>query len=155
MVKELIAEFDGVSIRHIPRERNARADLLSKIVSTKSISANRSLIQEAVKTPSVATTFSTNFPLSNKHLRTFPILRFLIIGDLPEDPKEAKRVKREATKYTTIAGQLYKRGLSQPFLKCEEPGETDYILREFHEGCCDHHIGGKTLAQNVIRARYF
>ncbi|XP_016192417.1 uncharacterized protein LOC107633289 [Arachis ipaensis] len=71
---------------------------------------------------------------------------YLTTGDLPEDPKEAKYLKRDATKYTTIVGQLYKRGLSQPLLKCIKLGQTDYILREIHEGCCGHHVRGKTLA---------
>ncbi|XP_072073926.1 uncharacterized protein [Arachis hypogaea] len=42
--KELITKFDLVSIRHISRERNARADLLSKLASTKSVSRNRLLV---------------------------------------------------------------------------------------------------------------
>ncbi|XP_016195198.1 uncharacterized protein LOC107636188 [Arachis ipaensis] len=86
---------------------------------------------------------------------TYPILQYLLNGTLPEDPKEEKRTKREAANYTVIAGQLYKRGFSQPLLKCVEPGNTKYILCEVHEGCCGHHIEGKTLAQKVIRAGYF
>nr|XP_025648156.1 uncharacterized protein K02A2.6-like [Arachis hypogaea] len=33
--------------------------------------------------------------------------------------------------------------------------ETDYVLREVHEGCCGHHIGGKALARKLIRAGYY
>ncbi|XP_072071924.1 uncharacterized protein [Arachis hypogaea] len=81
--------------------------------------------------------------------------QYLLDGTLPEDPKEGKRIKREAANYTVVAEHLYKRGFSQPLLKCVEPGDTEYILREIHEGCCGHHIGGKTLAQKIIRAGYF
>ncbi|XP_072062145.1 uncharacterized protein [Arachis hypogaea] len=93
--------------------------------------------------------------LSSQGSWTYPILQYLLDGTLPEDPKEGKRIKREAANYTVVTGHLYKRGFSQPLLKCVKPGDTEYILREIHEGCCGHHIGGKTLAQRIIRAGYF
>ncbi|XP_072077962.1 uncharacterized protein [Arachis hypogaea] len=43
-VKELSKQFEEVTIQHVPRERNTRADLLSKLASTKPGAGNRSLI---------------------------------------------------------------------------------------------------------------
>ncbi|XP_072072010.1 uncharacterized protein [Arachis hypogaea] len=43
-VKKLGKEFDIVAVQHIPRERNTRANLLSKLASTKPGAGNRSLI---------------------------------------------------------------------------------------------------------------
>ncbi|XP_025636484.1 uncharacterized protein [Arachis hypogaea] len=154
-VKKLKEGFEHVTIQHVPRERNARADLLSKLASTKPGHGNKSLIQEVVKSPSVSTTTNAHLTFSKQGSWTYPILQYLLDGILPPDPKEGKRIKREAANYTIIAGQLYKRGFSQPLLKCVEPENTEYILREIHEGCCGHHVGGKTLAQKVIRAGYF
>ncbi|XP_025647312.1 uncharacterized protein [Arachis hypogaea] len=74
---------------------------------------------------------------------------------LPSDDKLAKTIRREAAKYAIIQGQLFKKGISQPLLKCLHPDQTDYVLREVHEGCCGHHIGGKALARKLIRARYY
>nr|XP_025664335.1 uncharacterized protein LOC112762688 [Arachis hypogaea] len=154
-VNKLKEGFEHVTIQHVPRERNARADLLSKLASTKPGHSNKSLIQEVVKTPSVSTTTNAHLTILNQGSWTYPILQYLLDGTLPPDPKEEKRIKREAANYTIVAGQLYKRGFSQPLLKCIEPENTEYILREIHEGCCGHHVGGKTLAQKVIRAGYF
>ncbi|XP_015934014.1 uncharacterized protein LOC107460189 [Arachis duranensis] len=84
-----------------------------------------------------------------------PIVDFLKSGKLPDDEKVAKVLRREAAKYTTIQGQLYKKGLSQPLLKCLHPEQMDYVLKEVHEGCCGHHIGGKALARKLIRAGYY
>ncbi|XP_015944568.1 uncharacterized protein LOC107469701 [Arachis duranensis] len=154
-VSELKEGFENVSIQHVPRERNARADLLSKLASMKSGHGNRSLIQEVVKSPSVSTEINAHLTSSNRESWTYPILQYLRDRVLPPDPKEERRIKREAANYTIIAGQLYKRGFSQPLLKCVEPGDTEYILREIHEGCCGHHVGGKMLAQKTIRAGYF
>ncbi|XP_016195605.1 uncharacterized protein LOC107636622 [Arachis ipaensis] len=120
------------------------------MANTKQGQGNRSLFQEVARTPSVSATPDIVLPVSNQESWTFPILQYLIDGMLPEDSKEVNRIKREAANYTVITGQLYKRGFSQPLLKCIEPGDTEYILREVHEGCCGHHIGGKTLAQKII-----
>nr|XP_025635758.1 uncharacterized protein LOC112729828 [Arachis hypogaea] len=113
------------------------------------------LAKEVVKSPSVSTTTNAHLTFSNQGSWTHPILQYLLDGTLPPNPKEGKRIKRAAANYTVVAGQLYKRGFSQPLLKCVEPENTEYILREIHEGCCGHHVGGKTLAQKVIRAGYF
>ncbi|XP_057745201.1 uncharacterized protein LOC130963068 [Arachis stenosperma] len=74
-----------------------------------------------------------------------PITNFLENGKLPDDEKEDKALRREAAKYAIIQGQLFKKGLSHPLLKCLHPDQTDYVLREVHEGCCGHHIGGRAL----------
>ncbi|XP_072054424.1 uncharacterized protein [Arachis hypogaea] len=54
-----------------------------------------------------------------------------------------------------IQGQQFKKGLSQPLLKCLPPDQTDYVLREVREGCYGRHIGGKALARKLIRAGYY
>ncbi|XP_015943830.1 uncharacterized protein LOC107468967 [Arachis duranensis] len=154
-VNELKEGFNHITIWHVPRERSTRADLLSKLASTKPEHSNKSLIQEVIKSPSISTTANACLTLSGQGSWTYPILQYLLDETLPKDPKEEKRTKREAANYTVVTEQLYKRGLPQPLLKCVEPRDTEYILREIHEGCCGHHIGGKTLAQKVIRAGYF
>ncbi|XP_025678418.1 uncharacterized protein [Arachis hypogaea] len=52
-VKELCKNFDEVIIQHVPRKRNARADLLSKLASTKPGAGNRSLIQGLTAEPAI------------------------------------------------------------------------------------------------------
>ncbi|XP_016192589.1 uncharacterized protein LOC107633482 [Arachis ipaensis] len=84
-----------------------------------------------------------------------PIIDFLENGKLPDDDKMAKALRREAAKYTMIQGQLFKKGLTQPLLKCLRPDQTDYVLSEVYEGCCGHHIGGKALARKLVRAGYY
>ncbi|XP_025647205.1 uncharacterized protein [Arachis hypogaea] len=53
-VKELSKQFEEVAVQHVLRERNTRADLLSKLASTKPGAGNRSLIQGMIKEPAVA-----------------------------------------------------------------------------------------------------
>ncbi|XP_015971480.1 uncharacterized protein LOC107494952 [Arachis duranensis] len=149
-VKNLSQKFEEVTVHHIPRERNTRADLLSKLASTKPGEGNRSLIQGMTREPAVALHLSR---LGSSWLD--PITNFLENGKLPEDEKDAAKLRREAAKYAVIQGQLFKKGLNQPLLKCLHPDQMDYVLREVHEGCCGHHIGGKALARKLIRAGYY
>ncbi|XP_020963435.1 uncharacterized protein LOC110265035 [Arachis ipaensis] len=144
-VKELSKQFEEVTVQHVPREKNTRADLLSKLASTKPGTGNRSLIQGITKEPAVALHLTKMSPSWMD-----PITDFLKNGKLPGDGKEAKALRREAAKYTVIQDQLFKKGLSQPLLKCLHLDQTNYVLREVHEGCCGHHIGGKALARKLI-----
>ena len=52
-------------------------------------------------------------------------------------------------------GKLYKRGFSLSYLKCLNPKEETYVLRESHEGICDNHSGPRSLVGKVIRVGYF
>ncbi|GKV28900.1 hypothetical protein SLEP1_g37888 [Rubroshorea leprosula] len=44
---------------------------------------------------------------------------------------------------------------SMPLLRCLTPYEAEYAMREVHEGVCGTHIGGKTLAQKLLRHGYY
>ncbi|XP_025678219.1 uncharacterized protein [Arachis hypogaea] len=151
-VKELCKSFKEVVIQHVPRERNARADLLSKLASTKPGTGNRSLIQGLATEPAIILC-TTQMP--SPHSWMDLILRYLEHGEAPENEKEAQATKREAPKYVIIQGQLYKRGLHQPLLKCLRPDQMDYVLSEVREGCCGHHIGGRSLARKIVWAGYY
>ena len=63
-----------------------------------------------------------------------PILIYLKDGRLPEDKDEARRLKIKAAKYVLIDEVLYKMGFSQPYLRCLALDESNYMLREVHEG---------------------
>ncbi|MCI66261.1 hypothetical protein A2U01_0087519, partial [Trifolium medium] len=63
-----------------------------------------------------------------------PVHQYLDTGMLPDDKKEAVKVKRRACAYVILDGKLYRRGFSTPLLKCVDEGQVDYILNEIHEG---------------------
>jgi len=48
--------FEQVRVEHIPRTDNVRADILSKLASTKLKNRNRSLLQQTLSTPSITHT---------------------------------------------------------------------------------------------------
>ena len=50
---------------------------------------------------------------------------------------------------------LYKRGFSKPYLRCLAPNESNYVLREIHEGVCGNHSGARALVHKVFRVGYY
>jgi len=147
-VRELLLDFVKFEIKHIPPEENSRADLLSKLASTKKTSNYRSVIEQTIPQPVIIMQIVAGD-------WRFLILKYIIKGTLPEDPKEAKKIEKQASNFVEVEGNLYRRGTSVPLLKCLSPEESKYVLAEVHEGSCGHHIGGKSLAWKALRAGYF
>ena len=83
-----------------------------------------------------------------------PIIVYLKDGRLPEDKDEARKLRIRAAKDVLIDELLYKRGFFQPYLRCLALDESNYLLREVHEGVCGNHLGARTLVHKVIRVGY-
>ena len=86
---------------------------------------------------------------------TSPILSYLKDGQLPPNPKEAKKIQKRAARFMVPNDKLYKRGFSQPYLRCVEKEEAKYVLEEVHGGVCGDHMGAKSPIKKIMRAGYF
>ncbi|KAL5555768.1 hypothetical protein UlMin_038004 [Ulmus minor] len=84
-----------------------------------------------------------------------PIIRYLEIGKLPADKIEARALRTKAARYVFKFGQLYKRGYSNPLLKCITPKQGLYVMQEIHEGLCGNHAGQRSLLHKVVRQGYY
>ena len=69
-----------------------------------------------------------------------PIWDYLLNGILPSDPKEKSKLRARSARFSILQGTLYKRGFFAPFLKCIGEEDSNYVLREVHEGICGNHI---------------
>ena len=83
------------------------------------------------------------------------IVSYLKDNKLPEGKDKDRKLKVRATRYFLIDEVLYKRGFSQPHLKCLAPDEANYVLREVHEGACGNHSRARSLIHKVVRAGYY
>ena len=70
-----------------------------------------------------------------------PIISYLKDGRLPEGKDKARKLRVRSTRYVLMDEVLYKRGFSQPYLRCLALDEVNYVLREVHEGACGNHSG--------------
>ena len=115
---------------------------------------NKSLIQETLKTPSIAYS-SLILAIEASSSWIVLIMQYLLNGVLPHDPINVKRMAKEVSYYTIVGGQLYRRGLSQPLLKYLSPAQVSFVLEEVHKSSCGHHLEGKALALKVLWAGYY
>ena len=84
-----------------------------------------------------------------------PIISYLKDGTLPEGKDEARKLRVRSARYVLLNDALYKRGFSQPYLRCLSQDEANYMLREVHEGACGNHSGARSLIHKVVRAEYY
>jgi ribonuclease HI len=126
-VQSLAAQFEHFELIYVPREQNARADLLSKLASTKKPGNNRTVIQETIAKPSAETTEILMVVEASDWRH--PLIRYLQDETLPEEQEEAARIKKTAAHYAMIGDKLYKRGFAAPMLLCVGELESKRILR--------------------------
>jgi len=84
-----------------------------------------------------------------------PIRVYLADGTLPEDPKEAEKVKKRSNWFILCEGILYKRSFARPHLRCVTPADGKRILEELYEGIFSSHAGSRALAITAIRTGYY
>jgi hypothetical protein len=84
-----------------------------------------------------------------------PITLFLQGYYHPSVINEAKLLKHRSRDFVLIEGQLYKKGVSQPMLKCVTETEGIQNLHEVHNGTCGSHSGPRALAAKVIRQGFY
>ena len=58
-----------------------------------------------------------------------PIITYIETGNLPSDPIEVRKVKVRSSRFTILNDELYKRGFSQSYLKCLNPGDAKYVFK--------------------------
>ena len=76
-------------------------------------------------------------------------------GQLLEEKDDARKLRVRSARYILMDEVLYKRGFSQPYLRCLAPDEANYVLREIHERACGNHSRARSLVHKVIRAGYY
>ncbi|GAU40178.1 hypothetical protein TSUD_292830 [Trifolium subterraneum] len=157
LIRTKLAKFKETEVKHVPREHNARADVLSKLASTRrKKTGNQSLIQETLTKPSIEKTAEVMHVCAiNEQSWMSPVYNFLKSNTLPADAKEATKIRKRACSYVLLDDKLYRRGFSIPLLKCVEEARVEFILQEIHEGINGQHIGGRSLTRNALRAGYY
>ena len=150
-VRDLLKKFVSVQIKYVPRTENSRADTLAKLAMALQEDIGESAPVECLAEPSIDPYSLVVAPIGSVPNWMDPIWDYINDGTLPDDPKEAAKIRVRSSRFTNHKGSLYKRGFYTPFLKCIAGEDTEYVLREVHEGICGNHIGARTLAGKVLR----
>ena len=154
-VRDFLKHFVLVHVRHIPRAENSRADALVKLATASQEDLSRSTPVEYLAEPSIDLYDMEVAQIESEPSWMDPIWDYIIDERLPEDPKEAAKIRTRSARFTNHKGSLYKRGFFTPILKCIAGKHIEYVLREVHEGVCGNHIGARALAGKVLRQGYY
>jgi hypothetical protein len=73
----------------------------------------------------------------------------------PQEELEEKRLKQRARGYTGVNGELYKSGVTEPWLRCITSEKGLELLKEIHSGFCGAHIGTRPLAGKAIKQGFY
>ena len=134
---------------------NSRADALEKLATALQEDLSGSTPVEYLSEPSIELCDVVVAPVESEQSWMDPIWDYIIDGSLPDDPKEATKIRARSARFTNHKGSLYKRGFFTPILKCIARKDIEYVLREMHKGICGNHIGARALAGKVLRQEYY
>jgi hypothetical protein len=73
----------------------------------------------------------------------------------PHDELEEKRLKQRARGYTVVNEELYKSGVTEPWLRCITSEKGLELLKEIHSGFCGAHIDTRALAGKAIKQGFY
>ena len=80
-----------------------------------------------------------------------PIIDFLAEDQVPDDEKEANRVRQVASQYWLSANhKLYQRSFGGPYLLCLHLEKVNGLSAKLYDGVCDNHVGGRSLAHRAM-----
>ena len=84
-----------------------------------------------------------------------PIFNYLEHDTLPENKAEARALRFKASKYVIIQGVLFKKSTRDVLQRCIKEDSYEQILKDFHDGECGAHSGGRTLANRILTYGYY
>jgi ribonuclease HI len=163
-VRSLEKQFKGFTLQHVDRARNEEADALAK-AAARGETLPSDVFYHVIGPPAVRNPEGlqvTNDADGHRIVNLImtqdwraPITLFLQGYYHPSDVNEAMRLKHQSRDFILVGDQLYKKGISQPMLKCVTETEGIQILREVHSGTCGSHSGPRALAAKVIRQGFY
>ena len=155
-VRCLQSEFESFNLLHIPRSSNTYADSLAMLATSSTQNLPRVILVEDLYKPTETRRETVRVHQIRVGLSWIDsIIQFLKEDILPEEMLEANKVRRKATRFWLSENQkLYKCSFSGPYLLYVPPKMTESLLEELHEGICESHTGGRSLAHRAITQGY-
>jgi ribonuclease HI len=153
-VREMEKHFNGFSVERIPRAQNNEANKLAKAAARKQPlppdvfyeEIATSLIQQK-KEKQINAIFSEDW--------RSPIMAYLRRHFEPTDETDEKRIAQRARGYSVSEGELYKSGVTAPWLKCIPIAQGKDLLNGIPSKLCGSHVGVRPLVAKAFRQGFF
>nr|XP_023903708.1 uncharacterized protein LOC112015532 [Quercus suber] len=156
-VNRLQGEFEFFSLLHVSRSSNAHADSLATLATSSDQDLPRIILVEDLHEPTgIGGEAIQVHQIRESSCWMDDLIGFLKDDILPEERKEADKIRRRAARFWLSEDQkLYKRSYSGPYLLCIHPEATESLLEELHEGICESHTEGRSLAHRALTQGYW
>ncbi|GJZ57935.1 reverse transcriptase domain-containing protein [Tanacetum coccineum] len=154
-VKTALKGFEGYTVEHVRRNQNKKADALSKLASMTFEHLTKEVLVEVLAKRSIEEKEVMKVEIKEKRSWMSPIQEYLLSGLLPEDMKEARKIRIQVLQYKLIQGNLYKRSFFEPWLRCITPPQTDKIIKEIHEGSCRFNAEPRSMVVRITKQGYY
>jgi hypothetical protein len=113
-VRKLEDKFEGLEFHHVERDRNAAADALSKLGSSRAQVSPGVFVQEvsrsSIPSDQAKECNTLSQPESDSNDWREPIIRYIKNEEEPDDKAVAERIARQLAHYSLIGSALYRRG---------------------------------------------
>ncbi|XP_074277286.1 uncharacterized protein LOC141600929 [Silene latifolia] len=153
--KTLTAKFPLFDIDQIPRDLNTQADALASLGYNFTPAIFFKIPIVHLLEPAISKPGQVNPVSTDNNSWTKPYYDWFLRGILPQDMHEARAFRIKTSTYSIINNTLFKRSQPGPYIRCLEPDEAKQVLQEVHDGYCDNHKGGRSLASKVLRTGYY
>ena len=153
-VKQHLSSFPAWKLAHIPKDFNEKADALASLASSLPITETIFLPIYYQPVSSISSP-QINQVDENPPSWMDPISLYLSTGQLPGERDKAHKLQVQYARFSLVDGQLFKRSLGGPYMKCLTPEQGHYVLAELHEGICENHPGDRTLTHRVHTQGYY
>jgi ribonuclease HI len=158
-IRKLEDKFEGLEFHHVERDRNAAANALSKLGSSRTQVPPGVFVQEVLR-PSISLDRAEECnilsqPESDSDDWREPIIRYIKNEEELDDKNAAERIARQSAHYTLIGETLYRRGATKVLMKCILSATRKQLLDEVHARQCGIHAASRTLVGKVFRSGFY
>ncbi|XP_071739818.1 uncharacterized protein [Rutidosis leptorrhynchoides] len=141
--------------QQIPRNKNKKADVLSKLATLIFDHLHKKVLVEVLKDKSVDQKVVVATVEEGEPCWITPYVKYLQDGTLPTDAMEARRIRVSAPLYVLENGVLYRKSFSSPNLRCLTPQQAIDVVKEMHEGLCEQHSDYRNVVGRIMRQGYY
>jgi ribonuclease HI len=153
-VSEMKRHFKGYSVQRIPRDDNNEADNLAK-AATKNQAMPPDMFFEVIKELSIKETKPKIVTIVETPNWRAEIMVYFRGHYDPQNELEEKILMQRARGYAVVNGELYKSGVTEPWLRCITSEKGVELLKEIHSGICSAHIGTRALVGKAIKQGFY
>ncbi|XP_071699829.1 uncharacterized protein [Rutidosis leptorrhynchoides] len=155
LVEKISKNFETLEVVQIPRNKNKKEDVLSKLATLTLDHLHKKVLVEVLKDKLVDEKVVIAIVKEGEPSWITPYVKYLKDGTLPADAVEARRIRVSAPLYVLENGVLYRKSFSGPNLRCLTPQQAIDVVKEMHEGLCAQHSGYRTVVGRIMRQGYY